>query len=91
MLLESTRFSDYLEVGPGSLVFQEPEMSSDPAADRQRKVSEFLQLLPLTLAIAGLPESELGRNFNEGQMEVRVNTVRNAYKLARQLVLDITK
>ncbi len=68
-------------------------MSSDVVqADRQRqKMNEFMQLLPLTLAIAGLPTSELGRHFNEGQMEVRVNTLRAAYKMARQLLLDVGK
>jgi hypothetical protein len=65
---------------------------SPPSPDRQQqKIAEFLRLLPLTLAIAGLPESELGRHFNEGQMEVRTNTLRLAYKFARQLVLEIAK
>jgi hypothetical protein len=68
-------------------------MSSDVVqADRQRqKMNEFMQLLPLTMAIAGLPSAELGRHFNEGQMEVRVNTLRAAYKLARQLLIDVGK
>ena len=56
---------------------------------QQQKVTEFLRLLPLTLEIAGLPKSELGRHFNEGQMEVRVNTLRAAYRMARQLLIDI--
>ncbi len=65
-------------------------MSTD--ADRQQqKVNEFLRLLPLTLAIAGLPESEGGKYFNEGQMENRAGSLRSAYKVARQLILDIVK
>jgi hypothetical protein len=65
---------------------------SNEAVDRQRqKISEFMQLLPLTLEIAGLPRAEPGRYFNEGQMEVRVNALRNAYRMARQLVLDVAK
>jgi hypothetical protein len=56
---------------------------------QQQKVTEFLRLLPLTLEIAGLPKGELGRHFNEGQMEVRVNTIKAAYRLARQLLIDI--
>jgi hypothetical protein len=56
---------------------------------QQQKVTEFLRLLPLTLEIAGLPKGELGRNFNEGQMEVRVNTIKTAYRLARQLLIDV--
>jgi hypothetical protein len=61
------------------------------AADRQRKVTEFMQLLPLTVAIAGLPACEVGRHFNEGQMEVRASTLRAAYKTARQLLLEVAK
>jgi hypothetical protein len=66
-------------------------MSSTPeGVDRQQqKISDFLRLLPLTFEIAGLPHAEVGRYFNEGQMEVRVNTIKNAYRLARQLVVEI--
>ncbi len=47
-------------------------MSSEVSVDRQQqKVTEFLRLLPLTMEIAGLPKSELGRHFNDGQMELR--------------------
>lgn len=67
-------------------------MSSEISVDRQQqKVTEFMRLLPLTVEIAGLPRSELGRHFNEGQMEVRANTLKLAYKLARQLILDVAK
>jgi hypothetical protein len=60
--------------------------------DRQRqKINEFMQLLPLTLAIAGLPVVESGKHLNEGQMEIRASTIRNAFKLARQLLLDVAK
>lgn len=65
-------------------------MSTD--ADRQQqKVMEFLRLMPLTAAIAGLPDSEPGKYFNEGQMENRVTAIKTAYKLARQMILDIVK
>lgn len=56
---------------------------------QQQRVTEFLRLLPLTLEIAGLPHADVGRNFNEGQMEVRVNSLKTAYRLARQLVIDV--
>jgi hypothetical protein len=48
-------------------------------------------LLPLTIAVAGLPEVEPGKHLNEGQMEARATTIRTAYKLARQIILDIVK
>jgi hypothetical protein len=43
------------------------------------------------MEIAGLPMSEAGRHFNEGQMELRANTLKLAYKFARQLILDVAK
>jgi len=67
-------------------------MSTEQPIDRQQqKINEFMRLLPLTTVIAGLPDSEPGRHFNEGQMEVRASTLRNAYKMARQLILEIAK
>lgn len=63
-----------------------------PSPDRQRqKIAEFMQLLPLTLAIAGLPDAELGKQFNEGQLDVRATAIRNAYKQARQIILEVAK
>jgi hypothetical protein len=69
-------------------------MSSDvaPSPDRQRqKINEFMQLLPLTLAISGLPQVEAGRILTEGQMEGRSTSLRNAYKIARAMLLEIAK
>jgi len=66
-------------------------MSAEDAARQQQKMAEFLKLLPLTLELAGLAKAEPGKLFSEGQMEVRVNTVRNAYKMARQLLIEIAK
>jgi len=68
-------------------------MSTDAVSpDRQRqKITEFMQLLPLTLAIAGLPQVEAGKHLNEGQMEVRATAIRNAFKLARQLLIDVSR
>jgi hypothetical protein len=57
----------------------------------QQKVQEFVRLLPLTLAVAGLADAEPSRHLNEGQMEARALTIRTAYKVARQIVLDIAK
>ncbi len=60
--------------------------------DRQQvKVQEFMRLLPLTLAVAGLPVSEAGRHLNEDQMEARATSIRTAYKVARQIILDVAK
>ena len=64
-------------------------MSTEPADRQQQKINEFMRLLPLTIEIAGMPRSEVGRNYNADQMEVRANTIRTAYKIARQVVLEI--
>ena len=62
------------------------------SADRQQvKVREFMSLLPLTLAVAGLPPAEPGKYFTEGQMEARATSIRTAYKVARQIILDIAR
>jgi hypothetical protein len=63
-------------------------MGTEGIDRQQQKVTEFLRLLPLTLEIAGLPRAE-AKHFNEEQMEVRASTIRTAYKLARQLVLEV--
>jgi hypothetical protein len=66
-------------------------MGGEGADRQQQKVREFMSLLPLTLEIAGLPRAEAGRHFNEGQMDARATTLRTAYKVARQIVLDVAK
>ena len=66
-------------------------MSTEGADRQQQKVTEFMRLLPLTTVIAGLPDAEHGKYFSEGQMENRAATLRAAYKVARQLILDVIK
>ncbi len=59
------------------------------AERQQQKVTEFLRLLPLTTELAGLPKSEHGRYFTEDQIFSRAITLRYAYKVARQMVLEL--
>ena len=59
------------------------EPTTNPSADLQQKYRQFLDLMPLTLALAGLPTSE-GRLYGEEQMEGRAITVKAAYRVARQ-------
>jgi hypothetical protein len=66
-------------------------MTNESVDRQQQKVQEFMRLLPLTLAVAGLPDAEAGRHFNEGQMDARSTTIRSAYKVARQIILDVAK
>lgn len=58
-------------------------------ADVQRRYKEFLDLLPLTLALAGLPPSEHGRYYGEEQIETRLFAIRHAWKAARGLVREV--
>ncbi|MEZ6124459.1 MAG: hypothetical protein R3C49_14975 [Planctomycetaceae bacterium] len=57
-------------------------------SDQQRRYKEFLDLLPLTLSLAGLPHSEPGRYFTAEQIESRVFTIKHAYKAARILARE---
>jgi hypothetical protein len=67
-------------------------MSSDPNAQQQQmKQKEFMGMLALTFEIAGLPKAEAGRHFTLDQMDVRATTLKNAYKVARQLLIDVSK
>lgn len=52
-------------------------------SDAQRKYREFLDLLPLTLSLAGLPPSDHGRYFSAEQIESRLFTIKHAWKAAR--------
>jgi hypothetical protein len=63
---------------------------SDQAAvaEQQRRYREFLDLLPLTLALAGLPHSDSGKYYTEEQMEGRSFTLKHAYKAARTIVRE---
>ena len=62
-------------------------MATDEEAVK-RRYREFLDLMPLTLALAGLSNSEGQRNFTTEQMENRAQIVLNAFKLARQAARD---
>jgi hypothetical protein len=62
---------------------------TDPMDPQQRNINEFMRLLPLTLAIAGLPDASAAQHFNEGQMEARATTIRNAYRFARTLIREV--
>jgi len=67
-------------------------MSTDAnLAQQQMKQKEFMQLLPLVSIIAGLPTSEHGKYVSPEQMEIRANTLKAAYKVARNLVIEISK
>jgi hypothetical protein len=60
---------------------------SPSSNDLQQKYRQFLDLLPLTITLAGLPASE-GRLFSEEQIEARAITVRLAYRVARSVAKD---
>ena len=64
--------------------------TGDPnvAEQQQRRYREFLDLLPLTLSLAGLPVSEIGKYYTEEQMETRLFALRHAFKLARQFARE---
>ncbi|MEX0711994.1 MAG: hypothetical protein WD278_06570 [Pirellulales bacterium] len=57
----------------------------------KRRYREFLDLLPLTTAVAGLPENTTSRSLSSEQMEARAQVLASAFKLARQTVRDAIK
>jgi hypothetical protein len=62
-------------------------MASDEEA-LKRHYKEFLDLMPLTLALAGLARAENQRNFTPEQMEYRGQVIVNAFRIARQTVRE---
>ncbi|MDG3005083.1 hypothetical protein [Paludisphaera mucosa] len=55
--------------------------------DLQQKYRQFLDLLPLTIALAGLHTSE-GRPFTEDQIDGRGLTIKIAYRVARNVAKE---
>lgn len=55
------------------------------AADPQLRYRQFLELMPLTIALAGLPTSDHGKSFSEDQLEARAMTIKKAYRQAQQV------
>ncbi len=66
-------------------------MSTDNAQAQQQKIQEFIRLLPLTFELAGLAKNISGSYFNEGQLEARATAIKNAYKAARLVIVDVAK
>jgi hypothetical protein len=57
----------------------------------KRRYREFLDLMPLTIAIAGLPENAGPRSLGSDQMEARAQVLHSAFKIARQMTRDVLK
>lgn len=58
-------------------------------SDLQQRYSQFLELLPLTLALAGLPTSEHPRYYTEEQIMARAMVIKHAFRAARSTVQEI--
>lgn len=56
---------------------------------RQTRMKEFMQLLPLTIELAGLSKAGPDRLLTSDQMEARVTSIRMAYKLARNMLKEV--
>ncbi len=64
-------------------------MSSAEEEVLKRRYRELLDLMPLTVAIAGLKPADGTQNYNSDQMEFRMQTLATAHRLARQMARDI--
>ena len=56
---------------------------SEPGNDPQQRYRQFVDLMPLTLALAGLPPSEHPRYYTEDQVMARAMVIKHAYKAAK--------
>ena len=61
---------------------------ADAVEEQKRRYREFLDLLPMTLSLAGLPTSEPGKYYTEEQLEARAYTLKNAHKIARKIARE---
>ncbi|MFO0936475.1 MAG: hypothetical protein U0798_08200 [Gemmataceae bacterium] len=67
-------------------------MSADITPElKQQRAREFMQLLPLTAEIAGLPVGNLDKLLSAEIMELRANNLRTAYKFARQVIKEVSE
>lgn len=57
----------------------------------KRRYKEFLDLMPLTIAIAGLSPNPGPRSYGTDQMEARAQVLQSAFKIAKQTVRDTIK
>lgn len=66
-------------------------MTESTPEQKQNRMKEFMQLLPLTLEVAGLPKCHPDRMFTPDQMDARLTSIRIAYKMSRMLLKDISE
>ena len=66
-------------------------MSSADEETLKRRYREFIDLLPLTIEIAGLSINSSQRSYTAEQMDARAQVLSQAFKLARQVVRDAIK
>jgi len=66
-------------------------MSSPDEDALKRRYKEFLDLMPLTIAIAGLSHNTATRSFSNDQMEARAQVLSSAFKIARQTAREALK
>ena len=64
--------------------------TADPEAVK-RAYREFLDLLPMTLAIAGLHPTEGAKSFTVEQMQARANVICNSFKISRVAVREVIR
>lgn len=66
-------------------------MSSVDEETLKRRYREFMDLLPLSIQLAGLGPNTGPRALTPEQMEARATTIVNAYKVAKQTIREVIK
>lgn len=61
------------------------------ASEVQARYKQFLDLLPLTISLAGLPPADHGKSYSDDQLEARATTIKKAYRQARHIAKACTE
>ena len=66
-------------------------MAGEIQATPEQKVQQFMHLLPVSLAIAGLATADHGKYMSDEQMEMRARALKTAFKHAKLLLREIAQ
>ncbi len=59
--------------------------TTDLQQQQLQRYRQFLELLPLTISLGGLPLADHGKPYTDDQIEARATTIKKAYRQARHI------
>lgn len=57
----------------------------------QKAYREFLDLMPMTLQVAGLKPADSAKSFTPEQMQARAQVIQNAFKISRVAIREAVR